>query len=132
MGLDQYAYAISSTGEEKELQTWRKHPNLQGFMEQLWEDKGKMCFNKDTLEETPFDPDKQGGSLGEFNCIPLALTAEDITNLEEVVKLNRLPITGGFFFGESHPDDKADDLEFIKLAKEAIAEGWTVVYNSWW
>ena len=40
MGLDQYANAIDNNGEKEELAYWRKHPNLQGFMENLWYEKG--------------------------------------------------------------------------------------------
>ena len=58
MGLDQYAYVAAQAGDydgyyennnvtkPRELAYWRKHPNLQGWMEQLWLKKGgttKMC-----------------------------------------------------------------------------------------
>ena len=107
MGLDQYAYAVSSTGERSQLQEWRKHPNLQGFMEQKWEDKGRLCFKYKDGEpkEVAFNPDVQGGSLGDFNCVPILLYPEDIDDLEEVVNNDKLPDTAGFFFGQSRADD---------------------------
>jgi hypothetical protein len=40
MGLDQFAYCIDNNGEKEELAYWRKHPNLQGWMENLWQSKG--------------------------------------------------------------------------------------------
>ena len=39
MGLDMYAYV--GTEGQCELAYWRKHPNLHGWMEKLWESKGK-------------------------------------------------------------------------------------------
>ena len=47
MGLDQYAYARpvgveSDDGKNnEELTYWRKHNRLQGWMEELWEDRGR-------------------------------------------------------------------------------------------
>jgi hypothetical protein len=45
-----------------------------------------------------------------------------------------LPQTSGFFFGESSGDeDEANqDLQFCKDAIQAIEEGYTVWYDSWW
>ena len=71
MGLDQYAYAKASleAEESEEIAYWRKHNRLQGWMEQLWEDKGK--------------PNLLEGSnpIGDFNCIPVELTLSDIEQL---------------------------------------------------
>ena len=84
MGLDQYATArkgeprkvpqtwttTDADGNEEEvveyynewddtieLAEWRKHPNLQGWMENLWYEKG---------------------GEGEFNCVELELTLENL------------------------------------------------------
>ena len=135
MGLDQYANARKgepTTDEDgykkwedsKELAYWRKHPNLQGFMEDLWETKGRPNANKSS-DENPF------GS--EFNCVDLELTLEDIDSLEASVKGEHLPETGGFFFGEDSDEwYKESDLEFVEQAKQAIDDGYTVIYSSWW
>ena len=131
MGLDQYAYAIDGSGNEHELMTWRKHPNLQGFMEQLWEDKDRMCFDSATFKEAPFT-EGDGGCMGDFNQVGVLLDEHDIDSLEVVVLDGELPETSGFFFGESQPEDKEDDLTFIEKAKDAIKQGWKVVYSSWW
>ena len=40
MGLDQFAYSINSAGEKEDIAYWRKHPNLHGWMEALWVEKG--------------------------------------------------------------------------------------------
>jgi hypothetical protein len=130
MGLDQYACAITKDGDVEKLQQWRKHSNLQGFMEQLWEDKGRLCF-KDG-DEVPFNPDEDGGSFGDFNCVGVKLLPVDIDALEDAVNRGTLPYTAGFFFGESRPDDKQLDLEFIEKARGAHDGGGVVVYDSWW
>jgi hypothetical protein len=123
MGLDQWAKATKGEAtkdihghivydEEINLCEWRKHPNLQGWMESLWIVKG--------------------GS-GEFNCVPVELTREDLENLRKSVDAASLPQTSGFFFGSDSDDYyKEQDLDFIKQAIELIEEGYTVTYSSWW
>ena len=123
MGLDQYATA--RRGEAKtddegytyyedsmELAYWRKHPNLQGWMEDLYHEKG---------------------GEQEFNCVDLELTLEDLDALEESLDEEELPETVGFFFGTDSSDYYAEaDREFIVQARAAIKQGYTVVYSSWW
>ena len=123
MGLDQYATARKgepSTDEDGytfykdsiELAEWRKHPNLQGWMEELYHEKG--------------------GSE-EFNCVDLELTLGDLDALEESLDESALPETTGFFFGTDSSDYYAEaDREFIVQARAAIKQGYTVVYSSWW
>ena len=118
MGLDQYAAIRLDTKNEhgewdtEELAYWRKHPNLQGFMENLYTEKG---------------------GTEEFNCVDVELTIEDIEALEISVKGEELPETGGFFFGDCADEHyKDEDLEFCANAREALANGQTVVYSSWW
>lgn len=124
MGLDQYALAIDNNGEKEELAYWRKHPNLQGWMEDLWIEKGKPGLD---------DANMGGMGLSDFNCIPLELTKEDISDLEDAILNNTLPSTAGFFFGSDSDDYyRSQDLEFIKKAREALDAGLTVVYDSWW
>jgi len=137
MGLDQYAYSKPSedSEEQTELAYWRKHNRLQGWMQQLWEDKGK-----------PNNP-KNGNPMGNFNCIPVELTLSDLEQLEAHVQDKVLPETGGFFFGDdsfSWEDEngnnykgtdyyyKETDLKFIAEAREAIQKGLKVFYNCWW
>ena len=123
MGLDQYASARKGepqTDEDgytyyedsKELAYWRKHPNLQGWMENLWLAKG---------------------GEGEFNCVDVELDLEDLDMLESTLDEQELPETVGFFFGENSDDHYAEqDREFIREARAAIKQGYTVVYSSWW
>lgn len=123
MGLDMYAYKTKelidqpvdfTVDDDKviEIQYWRKHPNLHGWMERLYRERG--------------------GQEQSFNTTNLALTPEDLTRLEEAIELEELPDTQGFFFGVSRPEDKMQDREFIKEAREAISNGYTVFYTSWW
>ena len=139
MGLDQYAVArkgeprtvkseytyTDQDGVEKEgfeeylewddtiqLAEWRKHPNLQGWMEELWYEKG---------------------GEGEFNCVDLELTLEDLDALEATLDEEALPETAGFFFGGNADDHYAEtDREFIREARAAIKQGYKVFYSSWW
>jgi hypothetical protein len=119
MGLDQFAYCIHNNGEKEDLAYWRKHPNLQGWMENLWVIKGS--------------PNAHEHSLNEFNCVPLELTREDLDDLENDITNNHLPSTTGFFFGDDSDNYyRNNDLEFIRKAREALDSGLTVVYDSWW
>ena len=139
MGLDQYATArkgeprkvpqtwttTDADGNEEEvveyydewedsmeLASWRKHPNLQGWMENLWYEKG---------------------GEGQFNCVELELTLEDLDALEATLDEEALPETAGFFFGGNADDHYAEaDREFIVQARAAIKQGYKVVYSSWW
>lgn len=121
MGLDQFAYCINNNGEKEDLAYWRKHPNLQGWMRRLWESKGR-----------PDDRDEKD-IMGDFNCIPLKLTMEDLDDLENDITNNNLPSTAGFFFGDDSDNYYRDnDLEFIRKARKALDSGLTVVYDSWW
>jgi hypothetical protein len=116
MGLDMNAFATKAKPatevdfstknfEETELHYWRKHPNLHGWMESLYYEKGG---------------------------VPVVLDNEDLDVLEEDIKSGNLPDTAGFFFGQSDGDEVDGDLEFIAKAREAIKNGMTVYYTSWW
>ena len=123
MGLDQFAYSIDSAGNKAELAYWRKHPNLQGWMENLWDGKGRPNQNADS--------DPMG--LSDFNCVPVELTHEDLDSLEHDIQQNRMPQTVGFFFGsDSDNHYRSQDLEFIQNARQALDNGSKVYYDSWW
>ena len=123
MGLDQYATARKGEPskdadgytyyeDSMELAYWRKHPNLQGWMQELYHEKGG--------EES-------------FNCVDVELTLEDLDALEQTLDESALPETVGFFFGVNSDDHYAEqDREFIREARAAIKKGYTVVYSSWW
>lgn len=121
MGLDMYAYTASKAGstwddaesEQRELSYWRKHPNLHGWMEQLYRAKG--------------------GDVEMFNGVELELTWEDLELLERDVLISNLPNTRGFFFGDNSDEYyREQDLKFIREARAEIFIGLRVFYNSSW
>lgn len=136
MGLDQFAFRVKrgfikdpvdfeteKYDEENEQRTiladtveikyWRKHPNLQGWMENLYYAKG--------------------GKSKVFNCVNVQLTWEDLEDLESFVKEKSLPHTEGFFFGDNSDEYyEKEDLEFIEDALKNIAKGYDIYYTSWW
>jgi hypothetical protein len=122
MGLDMYAYAAVKaneewgTGSQREIAYWRKHPNLHGWMEQLWRSRNT---------DPSADP--------MFNGIELELTWEDLDQLDEDIQNNRLPSTSGFFFGDDSDNYyREQDLEFIRKARTELFTGLKVFYNSSW
>jgi hypothetical protein len=134
MGLDQYAY-YEQDGEQLPIADWRKHNRLQGWMEQRWVDKGSPGTHT------------EGNPMGDFNCVPLELNAQDIEDLEWAIENFDLPETAGFFFGqdsyfwenedgEPYPENdyfyKEQDIEFVQEAKKALTDGHKVFYNSWY
>ena len=127
MGLDMYAYTLPkdddrppvdfeiddiSDEERRRLHYWRKHPNLHGWMAELYFEKG--------------------GEHCDFNCNTVAITADDLDALERVIIANELPATMGFFFGETNGEEREDDLEFIRKAREEIVQGRSIAYYAWW
>jgi len=143
MGLDMYAYVANKANQQSEynagaewnavekeyinpnvvkphrLAYWRKHPDLHGYMEQLWQKKGMPGT---------------GDTDADFNGIELELTWEDLDDLERAITHKQLPHTEGFFFGKSYDDrDIVDhDLSFVVNAKAEIFLGFKVFYNSSW
>jgi hypothetical protein len=142
MGLDMYAYVANKKGQYNdfyetaefdsttsefvsktvtkpyEIAYWRKHPNLHGWMEQLWRKK-----NEPGLQH----PDQT------FNGIELELSWDDLDELERAIRHGKLPNTEGFFFG--NPSDSyyyEQDLEFVNNAKAEVFLGLKVFYNSSW
>lgn len=136
MGLDQFSYRIKkgfitkpvdfSTEkyneeteehevlcDKEELHYWRKHPNLQGWMENLY-------YEKDGESES-------------FNCVNVQLTWEDLEQLEKDIKEDNLPETQGFFFGGNSDEEyKEETLDWIERSLESIKDGYDVYYSSWW
>ncbi len=71
MGLDQYAYAVAKNEQNTDFEpvalgevtigVWRKHYDLQDYMEKLYR--------------------KKGGTAEDFNLVPLRLSEEDLMDL---------------------------------------------------
>jgi hypothetical protein len=126
MGLDMYAYRVkkehaindfefdSDQQPAEDLAYWRKFNALHGWMEDLYRFKG--------------------GDKETFNCTPIRVTLDDLTMLEEDMRDGELTPRAGFFFGEQtiYPEDVEATETFIKDAREAIADGYEVYYDSWW
>jgi hypothetical protein len=96
-----------------ELCYWRKHPDLHGWMRDLFYEKG-------------------GSSDSSFNGDVVFLTVEDVDNLKTAVLNGTLPTTTGFFFGDSDEDRKTIDLESIDKMLEALENGSSIYYTSSW
>lgn len=126
MGLDMYAFIVDAdkVGDKAidvalgdgatEICYWRKFNALHGWMEDLYRQKG--------------------GSKESFNCTTVRLTADDLDRLEMDTGNNKLVPINGFFFGaqEIYPEDLESVATFVKVARQAIADGKAVFYDSWW
>jgi hypothetical protein len=126
MGLDMYAFSVDvevarggvtdvALGDNAEqISYWRKFNALHGWMEDLYRQKG--------------------GSKESFNCTTVRLTANDLDRLEMDTGNNKLIPVNGFFFGaqEIFPEDLESVGDFVKMARQALADGKAVFYDSWW
>jgi hypothetical protein len=129
MGLDQYAsrrLPEEDSDGNVEIAYWRKHNRLHGWMEQLWEDRGR-----------PYEGSLDDVEDRSFNCIELEITLDDLEQLEVDINNKLLPETGGFFFGNDSYENyqqyhEERDLNFIMEAREAITNGQKVYYDSSW
>lgn len=126
MGLDMYAFIVDAdkVGDKvtdvalgdtaTEICYWRKFNALHGWMENLY----RLKY----------------GTKESFNCTTLRLDARDLDCLEMDTGNNKLIPRNGFFFGAQEID--SEDLEsvatFVKVARQAIADGKAVFYDSWW
>ena len=126
MGLDMYAFTVpaewagdrevdytpDADRESEELYYWRKFNALHGWMEKLYRSKG--------------------GAKASFNCTTVRLTSEDLDTLERGA--SELKPVEGFFFGEQtiYPEDLESVTDFIAKARQALADGKAVFYDSWW
>jgi len=126
MGLDMYAFIVDAEvarggvvdvalgDTATEICYWRKFNALHGWMEDLYRQKG--------------------GSKDSFNCTTVRLTANDLARLEIDIGNNKLIPVNGFFFGaqEIYPEDLESVTTFVKVARQALADGKAVFYDSWW
>ena len=143
MGLDMYAYARPprkrNSDEDVSICDWRKHNRLQGWMENLWENKGRPNW-KPSEDENDFS--------GDFNSVELQLTRADLYDLKDDILEMNLPESDGFFWGsdsytwdnegkgtEEIQDDyyyKEHDLDFIEEAHKMLDKGYRVFYSCWY
>jgi hypothetical protein len=104
-----------------ELGYWRKHPNLHGYIVNTFAD-------------------------GKDECQDIYLSVDDIDNIIEAVKNNKLPVTDGFFFGKSYDEGvpgwtkaevDAETIEILEKAKAWVSEkekntSRDVIYKASW
>ena len=109
---EQGEFVNPNVTEPREIAYWRKHPNLHGWMFNLWQSKGNE---------------------GDFNGDELELTWDDLEQLEQDIRNKNLPSTTGFFFGNDADDHyREHDLKFVREAKAEAFLGLKVFYNSSW
>jgi hypothetical protein len=127
MGLDMYAFTVKAESfgdrvvdavlddDAMQISYWRKFNALHGWMEDLYRQKG--------------------GAKDSFNCTTVRLDLKDLDRLEMDVGANKLVPRNGFFFGDTstiYPEDLESVADFVKVARQSIAEGKAVFYDSWW
>lgn len=97
---DQYTKEDGFPVTERRLEIgyWRKHPNLHGYIVNV--------FNE-----------------GDDDCQPLPLAAEDVRQIIAAVKAGELPHTEGFFFGKSEgtEEERQEDIAILERALEWVS-----------
>lgn len=109
--------ALKLKGENTfyELFYWRKHNALHGL------------FADYALEHF-------GISEDDFNVCYMRIDSELLNKIEKQVLNNELVPRSGFFWGSADMVNvyRDDDLEFVRKAREAIEQGYTLYYHPWW
>ena len=108
MGLDQWAIGRKD-GSDILITEWRKHANLQGWMSDLYMNRG---------------------GTSDFNQVELRLYKKDLERLSD--EYDKLKEAKGFFWGVSSDIDNEKTNEFIKKAFIMIEEGYKIIYSSWY
>ena len=149
MGLDQYAgtmrtktYEYKTPEGEKKVDEyqmagpfeWRKHARLQEFMNQLYMERYNV---EHKWEEVKMDNEDTYWNPVSWNS--LDLSEDDINELEKAInsQYRSYFCDGGCFWGHEIQEYQADyykkqDLEFVKFARKALADGETVIYECSW
>ena len=109
MGLDMYAYRVKqehALGDFEIAKDENDYSHVEEFY--YWRKHHDLHGWMERLYRS------KGGPQETFNCT--------------------LPETQGFFFGTNPPDAESldRDLKFIQAARDILAEGDVVYYDSWW
>ena len=97
----------------EEVVYWRKHPDIHGWMKNLFFEKG-------------------GQTESDFNHDIVWLTEEDVLQLKKDIENDELPRTSGFFFGDSDGRLKETEIERVDLMLNALSKGSLIYYTSSW
>ena len=117
-GLDFNVQIIGADGTPAELD--------EDVMQAIEEIKTSLISKKEELKK-----DKPIERV--FNCQPIRLNISDLEQLETAINRGELPEGGGFFWGDDASNDyKPYDLQFVEAARQAIAAGYDIYYDSWW
>jgi hypothetical protein len=149
MGLDQYAgtmrtktYEYKTPEGDKKVDEyqmagpfeWRKHARLQEFMNQLYMERYNV---EHKWQEVEMDNEDTYWNPVSWNS--LDLSEDDINELEKAInnQYSSYFCDGGCFWGHEIQEYQADyykeqDLEFVKFARKALADGETVIYECSW
>lgn len=116
MGLDQFLFE-GVDSERKEIGYWRKHPDLHGFVEELWRARNSEQ------------------ECGSFNCEDLELSEEDILQIINCSKdksFSKHDGTKWFFFGQTDGHHHEKTVEIMENALQLKRQGKRIFYSSWW
>jgi hypothetical protein len=129
MGLDSFAYRVAPSvnaslppvdavlpkeGVER-FAYWRKHTDLHVWMWARYRLRGG--------KQTEFQ---------EFNMATVEVTAEDLDRLDEALAMWEILGAADDFFHNTTEEQAEADQKFIKDARQHIAAGERVFYDSWW
>ena len=142
MGLDQVAYCKPAdakdgkTLSDDRIGEWRKHPNLQGWMERLW--RTQKYGDSKNPDPKPGEGYSNQTYMGDpFNQEEVELNLDDIKRLR--LDINNKTLNGGygdttgFFFGDSSDEFyRETDIKFCDTAEYMLNNGYKVIYYSWW
>mgnify|MGYP003118583002 CR=1 FL=1 len=104
--------------EEINIITWRKHPYLHGWFDDLYAEKGGDAYTN---------------ALGGFNGHELQVTDQDFLELQTKVITGTLKQREGFFWGNNACQHyKERDLDCIDKAMDYIKKGYKIKYWAWW
>lgn len=110
---------VDSVGNSEEIAYWRKHSDLNGYMERMYTNRG----GKES-----------------FNCVPLYLKREDIhqiiADIEKHLDPNcdyEIAESSGFFWGETDREKWENSLDdFKRILDNTDWDNETVYYSCWW
>ena len=109
---------IAEIEQIEDIGYWRKHPDLHGYLEDLYIERG---------------------GTGEFNCVELPLSEEDCEDIIELAKQrlkadkNDVKHTQGFFFGETQLEQWEETISIFEKALNTVNfDIEEIYYDSWW